>query len=176
MILTQLGLDEVHILELLATSSRHVPIRARELLQENMPPGHDLNSLAQYLQQSRQSYTMLGLRLRAEQDKRVFPISSHRIQLCTLGFRQALMDTKDALLIVCDPRDSELGIGMEEEAFIEYARRRRANADTISQWMQDEKTRPPEIGQNQLGFFLMWLRFEIRYLWANGRLARTLSL
>ncbi|KAH7729499.1 Protein C23G10.8 [Aphelenchoides avenae] len=147
MILTQLGLDEVHILELLATSSRHVPIRARELLQENMPPGHDLNSLAQYLQQSRQSYTMLGLRLRAEQDKR---------------FRQALMDTKDALLIVCDPRDSELGIGMEEEAFIEYARRRRANADTISQWMQDEKTRPPEIGQNQLGFFLMWLRFEIR--------------
>lgn len=72
MILTQLKLDELHILELLATPSYQVSMRARELLQENMPPGHDMNSLAQYLMTSRQSYTMLGLRLRAEQDKRKF--------------------------------------------------------------------------------------------------------
>ena len=33
-----------------------------------MPAGHDMNSLANYLQTSRQSYTMQGLRLRVEQD------------------------------------------------------------------------------------------------------------
>lgn len=42
--------------------------QARQLLQENMPQGHDMNSLASYLQTSRQSYTMQGLRLRVEQD------------------------------------------------------------------------------------------------------------
>jgi len=69
MILTQLRLDEVHILELLATSSANVPIRARELLVEHMPAGHDMASLSQYLTTARSSYTMAGLRLRAEQDK-----------------------------------------------------------------------------------------------------------
>lgn len=67
-----MGLDEVHILELLATPSSNVPQRAKELLQENMPAGHDMNSLAQYLMTSRQSYTMAGLRLRAEQDKSIY--------------------------------------------------------------------------------------------------------
>lgn len=70
MILASLHLDEVHILELLATPSNVVAKRARELLRENMPQGHDLNSLHQYLVSSRQSYTMQGLRLRTEQDKR----------------------------------------------------------------------------------------------------------
>ncbi|VDK29428.1 unnamed protein product [Anisakis simplex] len=68
MILTQLSLDESLILELLCTSSADVPIKARQLLKENMPAGHDMNSLAAYLQTSRQSYTMQGLRLRVEQD------------------------------------------------------------------------------------------------------------
>ncbi|KAI1715658.1 hypothetical protein DdX_07982 [Ditylenchus destructor] len=147
MILSQLGLDEVHILDLLATSSSEVPLYARKLLEENMPAGHDMNSLAQYLHTSRQSYTMLGLRLRAEQDKR---------------FRQSLMETNDALLIVCDRRDNELGVGMDEEEFVAYARRYHANAEKISQWMHDERARPREVGQNQLGFFLMWLRYEIK--------------
>ncbi|KAL3124644.1 hypothetical protein niasHT_009231 [Heterodera trifolii] len=146
-ILTQLKLDEVHILELLATSSGNVPRKARELLQSNMPHGHDMNSLAQYLITSRQSYTMLGLRLRAEQDKR---------------FRQTLMETGDSLLIVCDRRDPELGIGMDDEQFVAFARHRHANAERISTWMHDEKQRPRELGQNQLGFFLMWLRYELR--------------
>lgn len=66
----------MHILELLATPSSNVPQRAKELLQENMPAGHDMNSLAQYLMTSRQSYTMAGLRLRAEQDKSAFIILS----------------------------------------------------------------------------------------------------
>uniref|UniRef100_A0A914EQK7 NADAR domain-containing protein n=1 Tax=Acrobeloides nanus TaxID=290746 RepID=A0A914EQK7_9BILA len=147
MILSQLGLDDVHILELLATPSSSVPAKARELLQENMPQGHDMNSLANYLTTSRQSYTMQGLRLRAEQDKK---------------FLTALLDTKDALLIVCDKRDSQLGIGMDAENFFEYCKRRRANAEVISSWMHDERARPPEVGQNQLGFFLMWLRYEIK--------------
>uniref|UniRef100_A0A183CEW3 NADAR domain-containing protein n=1 Tax=Globodera pallida TaxID=36090 RepID=A0A183CEW3_GLOPA len=146
-ILMQLKLDEVHILELLATSSGNVPRKARELLQANMPHGHDMNSLAQYLITSRQSYTMLGLRLRAEQDKR---------------FRQTLLETGDALLIVCDRRDPELGIGMDDEQFVAFSRQRHANAERISTWMHDEKQRPRELGQNQLGFFLMWLRYELR--------------
>lgn len=28
--------------------------------------------------------------------------------------------------------------------------------------MHDDRQRPKEIGQNQLGFFLMWLRYELR--------------
>ncbi|KAL7074241.1 hypothetical protein ACQ4LE_006634 [Meloidogyne hapla] len=146
-ILTQLGLDEVHVLALLATTSSNVSKKAKELLQENMPSGHDMNSLSQYLTVSRQSYTMMGLRLRAEQDKR---------------FRHTLMETGDALLIVCDRRDSELGIGMDDEYFVQFSRRHHANAERISAWMHDDRQRPKEIGQNQLGFFLMWLRYELR--------------
>uniref|UniRef100_A0A915MHS2 RRM domain-containing protein n=2 Tax=Meloidogyne TaxID=189290 RepID=A0A915MHS2_MELJA len=146
-ILTQLGLDEVHVLALLATTSSNVSRKAIELLQENMPSGHDMNSLSQYLTVSRQSYTMMGLRLRAEQDKR---------------FRQTLMETGDALLIVCDRRDSELGIGMDDEYFVQFSKRHHANAERISAWMHDDRQRPKEVGQNQLGFFLMWLRYELR--------------
>lgn len=84
------------------------------------------------------------------------------IILSVLEFYQALMDTKDALLIVCDGLDRELGIGMGDEEFVAFTRRLRVNADQISQWMHDERLRPREIGQNQLGFFLMWLRYEIK--------------
>jgi len=72
------------------------------------------------------------------------------------------METNDALLVVCDHRDNELGIGMDEEQFVNLTRRMRANAERVSQWMREERTRPREVGQNQLGFFLMWLRHEIR--------------
>lgn len=72
------------------------------------------------------------------------------------------MDTKDALLLICDQRDSELGIGMNDAEFVLFARKYRADAERIGQWMHDERTRPREMGQNQLGFFLMWLRYEIR--------------
>jgi hypothetical protein len=51
---------------------------------------------------------------------------------------------------------------MDAENFFEYCKRRRANAEVISSWMHDERARPPEVGQNQLGFFLMWLRYEIK--------------
>lgn len=47
------------------------------------------------------------------------------------------METGDALLIVCDRRDSELGIGMDDEHFVAFARHKGANAEQISQWMQD---------------------------------------
>ncbi|KAI6193875.1 NADAR domain-containing protein [Aphelenchoides besseyi] len=147
MILASLHLDEVHILELLATPSTIVAKKARELLRENMPQGHDLNSLQSYLVSSRQSYTMQGLRLRAEQDK---------------NFRKTLMDTKSSLLIVCDRRDAELGIGMDEDMFVDYMKAKNANYPIVSQWMLNSSERPPELGQNQLGFFLMWLRYEIR--------------
>ncbi|KAJ1370071.1 hypothetical protein KIN20_031717 [Parelaphostrongylus tenuis] len=63
MILSQLGVDENVILELLCTSACDVPLKARQLLLENMPAGHDMNSLASYLQSSKQAYSMQGLRL-----------------------------------------------------------------------------------------------------------------
>ncbi|MCP9259380.1 hypothetical protein DINM_002329 [Dirofilaria immitis] len=142
MILTQLGLDEALILELLCTSSADVPVKARQLLQENMPIGHDMNSLASYLQTSRQSYTMQGLRIRVEQDA---------------AFEKALMDTKDALLIVCDARDSELGIGMDEDTFVDWMGKEKVDAAMLGHWMRNERSRPPQLGHNQLGYFLMWL-------------------
>ncbi|KAL4003623.1 hypothetical protein ACH3XW_8375 [Acanthocheilonema viteae] len=146
MILTQLGLDEALILELLCTSSADVPVKARQLLQENMPTGHDMNSLASYLQTSRQSYTMQGLRIRVEQDA---------------AFEKALMDTKDALLIVCDARDSELGIGMDEDTFVDWMAKEKVDAAMLGHWMRNERGRPPQLGHNQLGYFLMWLRYEV---------------
>lgn len=53
-----------------------------------------------------------------------------------IGFRQALMETCEALLIVCD-LDLELGVGMNDEHFVAFARRKGANAPMISQWWQD---------------------------------------
>lgn len=38
------------------------------------------------------------------------------------------METKDALLIVCDARDSELSIGMDEDAFIEWMAKEKVGA------------------------------------------------
>ncbi|CAD5218461.1 unnamed protein product [Bursaphelenchus okinawaensis] len=147
MILSQLGLDEVHVLELLATASADVPRKARELLQENMPQGHDMNSLAQYLVSSRNSFTVSALQLRAEQDEK---------------FVQALLETENGLLIVCDRRDAELGIGMEEDAFVDFMKRHKVGFDVVSRWMSDPSSKPAEIGNNQLGFFLMWTRYEIK--------------
>jgi predicted NAD-dependent protein-ADP-ribosyltransferase YbiA (DUF1768 family) len=77
------------------------------------------------------------------------------------------METGDSLLIVCDRRDAELGIGMDDDAFVQFARRRMANAERISAWMHEERQRPKELGQNQLGFFLMWLRYELRFCFFN---------
>ncbi|WKY00641.1 hypothetical protein Q1695_015011 [Nippostrongylus brasiliensis] len=147
MILSQLGVDENVILELLCTSACDVPLKARQLLLENMPAGHDMNSLASYLQSSKQAYSMQGLRLRVDQDKL---------------FEKALMNTKDALLIVCDPRDKELGIGMDENQFVEWMAREKADSQMVEFWMKNETAKPPALGGNQMGFFLMWLRFEVR--------------
>ncbi|EYB97361.1 hypothetical protein Y032_0141g2226 [Ancylostoma ceylanicum] len=147
MILSQLGVDENVILELLCTSACDVPLKARQLLLENMPAGHDMNSLASYLQSSKQAYSMQGLRLRVEQDKL---------------FEKALMNTKDALLIVCDPRDKELGIGMDENQFLDWMAREKADSQMVEFWMKNETAKPPALGGNQMGFFLMWLRFEVR--------------
>ncbi|CAJ0957173.1 unnamed protein product, partial [Mesorhabditis belari] len=147
MILSQLGLDDSHILELLGCRSNEVKSRARALLVENMPAGHDLESLRQYLETSRQSYTMQGLRIRIEQDA---------------TFEKALMDTREALLIVCDENEKELGIGMNEMQFMEYMKRERLDAQRIGLWLRNSSTRPANLGANQLGYFLMWLRFEVK--------------
>ncbi|PIO68100.1 hypothetical protein TELCIR_10128 [Teladorsagia circumcincta] len=131
MILSQLGVDENVILELLCTSACDVPLKARQLLLENMPAGHDMNSLASYLQSSKQAYSMQGLRLRVDQDKL---------------FEKALMNTKDALLIVCDPRDKELGIGMDENQFVEWMAREKADSQMVEFWMKNEAAKPPALG------------------------------
>ncbi|KAK6028717.1 hypothetical protein OSTOST_05196 [Ostertagia ostertagi] len=138
MILSQLGVDENVILELLCTSACDVPLKARQLLLENMPAGHDMNSLASYLQSSKQAYSMQGLRLRVDQDKL---------------FEKALMNTKDALLIVCDPRDKELGIGMDENQFVEWMAREKADSQMVEFWMKNEAAKPPALGGNQMGLF-----------------------
>jgi hypothetical protein len=71
--------------ELLATPSNAVTRKTSEILSENMPTGCDITSLRQYMASSRQSYTMQGLRLRAEQDKsrtfyiRIFDVVKFRI-------------------------------------------------------------------------------------------------
>ncbi|GMS91520.1 hypothetical protein PENTCL1PPCAC_13695, partial [Pristionchus entomophagus] len=146
-ILLSLGIDETKLLDLLAVSTRDVPNKARDLLLENMPSGHDLNSLSSYLSTSRHSYTMQGLRIRVHQDK---------------AFERCLMETSQCLLIVCDSRDKELGIGMEEQTFAEWINRERVDAEQISYWMMNEIGRPQNLGANQLGYFLMWLRHEIK--------------
>lgn len=68
------------------------------------------------------------------------------------------MDTKDALLIVCDARDSELGIGMDEDSFVDWMAKEKVDAAMLGHWMRNERGRPPQLGHNQLGYFLMWLR------------------
>ena len=52
---------------------------------------------------------------------------------------------------------------MSVEAFTEFMKVKGVNVDILSQWMQNSSKRPPELGQNQLGFFLMWLRYELRF-------------
>ncbi|TKR57628.1 hypothetical protein L596_030305 [Steinernema carpocapsae] len=154
-ILQQLGLDDVHILELLGTSSRDVPLKARQLLNANMPRGHTMDSLADYLVRSRLTYTMQGLKLRADQDKE---------------FERTLMDTGEALLIVCDSSDSDSSVGMDEDTFVSFAHRLHANAEVIGKWMKEESSRPPEVGKNQLGFALMWLRYDIKQKRKNDKM------
>lgn len=114
MLLASLKLDEGLIVELLATSSNVVARRAREILRENMPAGCDLNSLQQYILSSRQSYTMQGLRLRSEQDKSNKIDIKHFYQKFP-GFRQALIETKNSLLIVCDRNDPEVKFEVKHE-------------------------------------------------------------
>ncbi|KAF8359624.1 hypothetical protein PRIPAC_94619 [Pristionchus pacificus] len=146
-ILLSLGIKESKLLDLLAVSTRDVPNKARDLLLDNMPSGHDLNSLSSYLSTSRHSYTMQGLRIRVHQDK---------------AFERCLMETSQCLLIVCDSKDKELGIGMEEQTFAEWISRERVDAEQISYWMMNDIGRPQNLGANQLGYFLMWLRHEIK--------------
>lgn len=90
--------------------------------------GHDLNTLRQYLETSRQSYTMQGLRIRIEQDASQFYLyflSFKGLNFCNSAFEKTLMDTKEALLVVCDPSDKELGVGMDEKQFIDWMQRER---------------------------------------------------
>ncbi|CAB3402565.1 unnamed protein product [Caenorhabditis bovis] len=157
MILSQLNVNESAVDELLCTPSEEVPERAQKLLLENMPHGHDMSSLASYLHGSRQSYTMQGLRLRVEQDKE---------------FERTLMDTNEALLIVCDGKDRELGIGMDEKKFMDWMAKEKADSRQIGFWMKNDQSRPAELGQNQLGFFLMWLRYEVKELRKSQLLTR----
>ncbi|CAJ0582850.1 unnamed protein product, partial [Mesorhabditis spiculigera] len=155
-ILAQLKLNDSHILELLSCRSSEVKHRAKQLLTDNMPQGHSLESLRGYLDQSRQSYTMEGLRLRFQQDP---------------AFEKALMETKESLLIVCDPNDREMGIGMDEAQFMELVNQERLDAQKVGLWMRSSQHRPPHVGANQLGYLLMWLRYEEREKRRNSKIS-----
>lgn len=64
-----LNLPETAVEELLCTNSCDVHQKALVILQENMPDGHTINSLAAYLSESLRSYSIHALQLRAESDK-----------------------------------------------------------------------------------------------------------
>lgn len=156
-ILKSLKLPDLAVEELLCTTSSDVQHKARVILQENMPEGHDLNSLGSYLTTSLHSYSLQGLRLRAEHDKE---------------FEKALMKTNEALLLVCDEKNPILGIGMDDKTFMEWMTKEKADPRQISYWMKHEHTRPADLGQNMLGRYLMWLRYETHEKRKQGLLSR----
>uniref|UniRef100_A0A914W4A8 NADAR domain-containing protein n=1 Tax=Plectus sambesii TaxID=2011161 RepID=A0A914W4A8_9BILA len=156
MTLRRLGLDDALVLELLATPSSDVTFKAMQLVRDNMPAGHDMDSLASYLAASRDAFTMQGLRLRFKVDS---------------GFERALMETADALLVVCDDRDSEFGVGMGEQAFLEWMRSEAITCDMLGYWLRNDRARPPTMGKNKLGMLLMWLRHEVRADFKRQRLS-----
>ncbi|CAI4228977.1 unnamed protein product [Auanema sp. JU1783] len=157
MILSQLGLKEEIVADLLSEKSEDVPSKAHQLLLDNMPFGHDMNSLASYLVGSRQSYMLIAMRRRMEQDPE---------------FEKALIDTRDALLIVCDKGDKELGIGFDESGFVEWMKREKTDYAALSFWMRNEAARPGTLGANVLGFLLMYLRGEAIVKKRNSMLMR----
>ncbi|CAI2347656.1 unnamed protein product [Caenorhabditis sp. 36 PRJEB53466] len=146
-IIHSLHISDTFAEELLCTNSSDVAQKAQVILQEHMPEGHDMNSLGGYLQTSLNSYSLQGLRLRSEQDK---------------DFEKTLLKTNEALLIVCDEKNSHLGIGMDDKTFMEWMAKEKADSRQIAYWMRNEHTKPVDLGKNQLGNWLMYLRYEIR--------------
>lgn len=61
------------------------------------------------------------------------------------------MQTNEALLIVCDEKNSHLGIGMDEKTFMEWMTKEKADSRQIAFWMKNEHLKPSDLGQNQLG-------------------------
>ncbi|KAF1762523.1 hypothetical protein GCK72_010785 [Caenorhabditis remanei] len=156
-ILASLKLPDPIIDELLCTTSSDVQQKAMVILQENMPDGHDLNTLGGYLMTSLHSYSLQGLRLRAEHDKE---------------FERTLMKTNEALLIVCDEKNAQVGIGMDDKTFMEWMAKEKADSRQISYWMKHQHTKPSDLGHNWLGKYLMWLRFETQEKRKQGLLQR----
>jgi len=144
-ILNQLQLHEEHLIDLLSTPPTGVVARALQLIEGNLPSGQDLTSLAPYIQNWRQAFLLEGFRIRSDQDE---------------NFKNNLKQTNDALLIVCDPKDPEMGIGMSDRAFLDFYKAGNYKMQDLSDWMLNEHIRPKAIGQNQVGFLLMYLRFE----------------
>lgn len=66
-------------------------------------------------------------------------------------FEKTLMKTNEALLIVCDEKNPQLGIGMNDKTFMEWMAKEKADSRQISYWMKNEHTKPADLGQNKLG-------------------------
>lgn len=50
------------------------------------------------------------------------------------------------------------------QGFLDFMKLHSANATVLGQWMAlQPEQRPPGLGLNQLGSFLMWLRYEVRF-------------
>lgn len=81
------------------------------------------------------------------------------------------METGDALLVVCDDRDSEFGVGMSEHAFLEWMKSESVTCDMLGYWLRNDRARPPTVGKNKLGMLLMWLRYEVRADFKRERLS-----
>uniref|UniRef100_A0A7E4UMZ0 NADAR domain-containing protein n=1 Tax=Panagrellus redivivus TaxID=6233 RepID=A0A7E4UMZ0_PANRE len=146
-VLAQMRLPEEDILDLLSTPCLEVPARAFKLIKDTLPPGRDIIQMTPYITNLRQNFLLTGLRIRSEQDE---------------TFKNNLVATSDTLLIVCDEKDPELGVGMSDKSLVEFWRVGGYKMQDLSDWMLDERSRPKAIGQNLLGFVLMWLRHELR--------------
>ena len=91
-------------------------------------------------------YIFSGLQLRFQSDE---------------TFERTLMSTGQSLLVVCDPRDTDFGIGMDEDTFSGWTKEGKIRPDTLYHWMLRPGSCPHLcIGKNKLGLLLMWLRSE----------------
>uniref|UniRef100_A0AC35ETS1 NADAR domain-containing protein n=1 Tax=Panagrolaimus sp. PS1159 TaxID=55785 RepID=A0AC35ETS1_9BILA len=146
-VLQHFSLQEEHVFDILSTPILEVVAKAYKMLEEKLNPGTNLSQFSAIIRQTMQYYLMQGLRIRSEQDE---------------NFRTNLCSTKDALLIVCDEKDSELGVGMSDKTFYEFWSANGYKMQDLSDWMLKEYQRPKSVGQNILGCMLMLRRHELR--------------
>jgi predicted NAD-dependent protein-ADP-ribosyltransferase YbiA (DUF1768 family) len=144
-VLQHFKLQDEHVMDILSIPVLEVVAKANKMLEESM--GATFSHYSPNIRQTMQYFLMEGLRLRSEQDE---------------NFRSNLFSTNDALLIVCDEKNAELGVGMSDKTFYEFWASSGYKMQDLSDWMLFERQRPKNVGQNLLGCMLMLRRHELR--------------